>query len=417
MPVSDLGWQSIDKPNAFRVGPHVPNSTSPRLIGFRDNDVADILATSMWLLRTGNGGKYPDIRINNWHGHRDKNAPFGARNSDHHAGVADDKNGAKHPWEVAVGVSAYEAHMANPALKLEHECMASVEKRLTPPGALPVARWCGIPWRTDMGWTAYARGYRDCMHWVIGTTNRARISAAAKHVRSFFVPPRTVEDIKNIQKRIGVAADGDYQDKSIAAMRKEQKRLGVPATGLPGDVATRKAWAKEDATSKPSPAPAPPPRKPSEAVKNLQRKINAFYGKNVVAVDGFRGDETNGAINDISKAMGVKLTGLSVTNITKNLEAFMATLDELKTQMDRIEKQVKANKPPTAKAIATEAAKAVWGYVYEGHGPFNAFWWLRRGAVLNRTHKNFPADPGSPADVERKVAAKVLGKEIPPYTG
>lgn len=59
-------------------------------------------------------------------------------------------------------------------------------------------------------------------------------------------------------------------------------------------------------------------------------------------------------------------------------------------------------------------AKAVWQYSFAGHAPFNAWWFLRRGAVLNPEHKQFPADPGSPADFERLAAQQVLGCEIEP---
>lgn len=67
----------------------------------------------------------------------------------------------------------------------------------------------------------------------------------------------------------------------------------------------------------------------------------------------------------------------------------------------------------TAEAISN----AVWHTKHTNHGPFNAWWWLRRGLILNPEHKNFPADPGSPADVERKSQALILNEDIPPYTG
>src|SRR5690606_23530741 len=144
-----------------------PALGNPRHIGFRNHATANLLAAAMWLIHTGNGGKYPDYHVYHWHGIRPLSAGFGSDNSDHHAGVAMDLNWLEHPWEVRTGITAYNRHMV--VDDTQHKMFASVEDRLTVPGKLPVVRWCGRSWKTDMGWTAYAPGNRDCMHWVIGT--------------------------------------------------------------------------------------------------------------------------------------------------------------------------------------------------------------------------------------------------------
>jgi peptidoglycan hydrolase-like protein with peptidoglycan-binding domain len=258
MAVSDLGWQ-IDHPasaRASRVGPHVTSADNPRRITFRTRDIADLMAGAMWLIHTGNAGTLPDVPIVLWHGLRDPKAAFGSPNSDHKGGVASDHNWLDHPWEVATGVAAYDRHMNDPKHHDAHRVFEAVEARLTAPGHRPAVRWGGRPWATDAGWTAYRRGYRDCMHWVIGTTDPVRIRAAADHLRTWFAPPHSEAHVKTYQRRLGIADDGQWGPGSVAAMRTEQRRLGVPATGLPGDVATLAAWAREDADPRKSFDPA-----------------------------------------------------------------------------------------------------------------------------------------------------------------
>ena len=260
------GW-TVHRPQpagASRPGPHAANASNPRAISFRTTDIADLHAGMMWLVHTGNGGRLPDVPVRLWHGSRPLDAGFGSQNSDHKAQVASDINWDLHLWEQATGRYAYEKRdINNPILAGQHALFAAVEARLTVPGKRPVLRWCGRVWLNTRGW-GYPVGYRDCMHWVIeGPPDTARIAEAATRLRSWFVPPRTVDDVKAWQSRINsrakkiglstpLALDGSFGPKSVAGMRRLQKWLGVTATGLPGDVATWRAW---KAAQAPKPAP------------------------------------------------------------------------------------------------------------------------------------------------------------------
>lgn len=348
MTTSDLGWTIAHDParRTSRVGPHLVTGGNPRRIAFRDRDVADLLAATMWLLHVDAA---PVVL---WHGLRDPAATFGSPNSDHKAGVAMDVNWSAHPWERTVGTAAYDRHMSTRSLRAEHEAFAQVEARMTPPGARPVVRWCGRPWTTDAGWTAYPRGYRDCMHWVIGTTDRTRIRAAAAHLRTWFRPPATEGDVRTLQRLVRVTPDGLWGPASTGAMRTLQRALGVPPTGLPGDEATRTALAHD--------------------------------------------------------------LGLDPTATYPDLEDTMSKIDELLDEV-RATKALARQTRDEVRATPKRTARAVWARTLYG---FAAHWWLRRGSLGTRTdHPNYPADPGSPADVERQAAEKILGHPVPHYTG
>lgn len=255
---SDLGWTiTSDIPTAKRVAPHIIGNGNGREIWFRNNATADLLVATMWMIHTGCGGRRKDYPVVYFHGFRPRSADFGSPNSDHKAGVAFDVNWHEHPWERTIGTAKYDAHMSSSAYKTSHALFDAVEKFMTPPNSRPIVRWCGRPWKTPAGWTAYPRGYRDCMHWVIEAPDWKRINAARDWLHTWFVPPRTVEDIKAWQRRVGAKADGLWNAGSIKAMRAYQKKMGVRQTGLPGDKATWAAY--KNSLNKPAPKPAPKP--------------------------------------------------------------------------------------------------------------------------------------------------------------
>lgn len=173
------------------------------------------------------------------------------------------------------------------------------------------------------------------------------------------------------------------------------------------------------------------------------------YGKTVEEVQqivgmtdpgerGFYGPATEQAVRVYQEALielgalAKKADGLWDRQTDDAQEAVMEQLNNLAQQVQNLEAkidQILANQDPQAertfreqvlaqiKALPKNTATAVWQWTAPGHGIFNAWWWLRRGAVLNPEHKQFPADPGSPADIERKAAEKILGKSLPPYIG
>lgn len=241
---TNIGW-AVVKPQlsgAKRPGPHTPTPGNGREIGFRDSDVADLLAGAMWLTHTGNAGKLPDEDIYLWHGSRSLSASFGSDRSDHKAQAAMDQNWPDHPWEEEIGQAAYDKHMDDRKHAPAHKLYRAVQARLTPPGGgRPVVRWCGEAWTLPNG-AGYPVGFRDCMHWAIETQDNARIKAAVAHLHSFFVPPRAKNEIGELQDIIGASRDNQWGPKAKKAMRAFERELGVPRTGLPGSVAFWQAY-------------------------------------------------------------------------------------------------------------------------------------------------------------------------------
>lgn len=287
---SDLGWTiTSDAPTAKRVAPHIIGSGNGREIWFRNNATADLLVATMWLIHTGCGGRRKDYPVLYFHGFRPRAADFGSPNSDHKAGVAFDVNWHEHPWERSVGKAKYDAHMSSSAHKTSHALFDAVEKFMTPPNSRPIVRWCGRPWKTPAGWTAYSRGYRDCMHWVIEAPDWKRINAARDWLHTWFVPPRTVADIKAWQRRVGTADDGLWNAGSIKAMRAYQKKMGVRQTGLPGDKATWTAY--KNSLKKPEPEPEPKPKPKTYTVKpgDTLGEIASRYKTSVKALQFLNG--------------------------------------------------------------------------------------------------------------------------------
>lgn len=209
----------------------------------------------------------------------------------------------------------------------------------------------------------YARGWIDAMHLEVGmytldhgsylNVPRSKVRQVANKVRARHRPPRTFDEIKAYQRIVGVTPDGKHGPATTKAIRAYQKSRNVSQTGL---------W--------------------DEATKNAKEEdlmTDAQYN-NLVKL-----------VTDQSKRIA-------------NLEQDVKSL-------------LKASANSSQPAPPEVIADAVWQHKEESHGAFNAWWWLRRGLVLNLEHPAFPADPGSPADLERLVAAKILGEDHPPYTG
>lgn len=82
----------------------------------------------------------------------------------------------------------------------------------------------------------------------------------------------------------------------------------------------------------------------------------------------------------------------TMTNVARELQNLHRKVDAYGRSLDLVVNQTKKD------AIGN----AVWSYRLYG---FVAHWWLRLGMILDPNHKNFPADPGSPADKELRAEA------------
>lgn len=104
----------------------------------------------------------------------------------------------------------------------------------------------------------------------------------------------------------------------------------------------------------------------------------------------------------------------SMSKVLKELATLRRDTDRRFTDLDNT---VRAQNGRVLKAVeaAPEATVTAWlGRVIYG---FNLAWWIRRGLVPVRDHKQYPADPGSPADIELRVAEQTLGEKVEPYDG
>lgn len=157
-------------------------------------------------------------------------------------------------------------------------------------------------------------------------------------------------------------------------------------------------WLVVPAPTKPKPAPKPAEPKPDP--------LKGFAGEHLERVEslldvlGYAGADVWARVRAYQADHGLTADGLPGPQTSDHLEK---TMSEILKRLDRIEAKID-NTP-----------ERVWTHPLYG---FATHWWLRRGALGKRTdHANYPADPGSPADVERRVAEKILGEDVTPYTG
>lgn len=303
MSTSGLGWTSMTVSGVRRVGPHVPSTSNPREITFRNNATADLLAAAMWLLHTGNGRKADRVYVSQWHGLRPENAGFGSSNSEHPKGVAMDVNWSWHPWEKTVGTTAYDAHMTSSTYKRFHAMCAAIVKSLG--GSV---QWCGQEWFNHQG-LGYSRRYgnRDCMHWVVvGPPNWDKINADAARLRKWFQPPRTAGEIKKLQQILGLTPDGSWGHGSVDAMWKWEADHGLTPTGLPGTVAFWEAYSKEQ-------KPDSNEGFPESTIKIVQTALNKVMGGDPkvgslvpLALDGSLGPDTRKVVKRFQNLTGLK---------------------------------------------------------------------------------------------------------------
>lgn len=62
-------------------------------------------------------------------------------------------------------------------------------------------------------------------------------------------------------------------------------------------------------------------------------------------------------------------------------------------------------------------AEIVKGFMTHITHGFSVDWWLRQGLVLDKTHRQYPADPGSLADLAIRTAEAATGESVEVYDG
>ncbi len=167
-----------------------------------------------------------------------------------------------------------------------------------------------------------------------------------------------------------------------------------------------------------------------EPVGMTTEQVQAVVG---VTVDGDYGPKTRTAVARHQRHLDKAgfdpgpADGLWGSRTTRAHKEYNVTLQRIEQKLDNLQDdvdQLRTAEPAASRADVREVVKTeimrvprlVWSYVVAHHGPFNAWWFLRRGLVLDPEHRRFPADPGSPADIQMQVASKTLGAPPRPYT-
>lgn len=161
--------------------------------------------------------------------------------------------------------------------------------------------------------------------------------------------------------------------------------------------------------------------------------VKDFQREHGLTVDGIVGPKTSARLEtEVSKAIDELMAAIKQvdTKVDKlrgeRLNFDTKTRDQLDTLLDTTEEH--RRQLNTVGRVAAEArdqwaveeqrttlVKKILGYDLYG---FSLHWWLRRGFLGRKfDHKNYPFDPGSPADLEHRTAEAVTGETIPPYGG
>lgn len=140
------------------------------------------------------------------------------------------------------------------------------------------------------------------------------------------------------------------------------------------------------------------PAQPSEKVKALQAILNDL-GYNL-DVDGLRGPLTDAAADEVLEFTGWTGKKTDHDALMSHLEDLMAKLNDLFNKVNNLEKQnaelktMLEKQNAEQKTMFEELPGRFWSHSLYG---FTMHWWVRMGMILDPNHKNFPADPASPA--------------------
>lgn len=289
----------------------------------------------------------------------------------------------------------------------------------------------------------FSVGRRDGMHVELVPRTASQVATAARSINALgWIMPWRRGDIRAYQAFIGITADDFHGNGTTKALQDLQrsKRLGV--TGR-WDVPTRTATVQERLTALgydpgpvdgiPGPAFAAALRefqsdqglhadaiagqdtldrlrtatpKKSPLVESIQEHLN-FLGLDLV-VDGRWGAATLSGAQSYAQAYNYPGNVTDHRSLLNHLEN---TMQNVLTAISALTDEVRAlrDATPTAK----DNAYAVWGHPLYG---FRAHWHLRDGYITDPDHRNFPADPGSPAYHDLVERAKALGGRVTVYT-
>lgn len=132
-------------------------------------------------------------------------------------------------------------------------------------------------------------------------------------------------------------------------------------------------------------------------------------------MDGFWGPDSDIAARTYGADYGFTFSiPTPLPALITHLEETMTNIvDELRALNSKIDKGLAdlASKVD-AKPDRDQIGPLVWGHPLYG---FSAHWHLRRGAITNPDHENFPVDPGSPAYYELRERAERMGGNVSVY--
>ena len=160
-----------------------------------------------------------------------------------------------------------------------------------------------------------------------------------------------------------------------------------------------------------APEPQPDPR-----ARDAQERLDALgYDLGEHGVDGFWGPDSDIAARTYGADYGFTFSiPTPLPALITHLEETMTNIvDELRALNSKIDKGLAdlASKVG-AKPDRDQIGPLVWGHPLYG---FSAHWHLRRGAITNPDHENFPVDPGSPAYYELRERAERMGGNVSVY--
>ena len=284
---SQNGWVASADRNALGIRTFAVPGRPDVLVPLRADVAPLLLAFAAWW----DQNVEPLVVPGNWgYAYRDIRGASGLSN--HASGTAIDLNAPRHPLG-AVGTV--------PAAK-----RAAIEAKAASLGL----RWGG----------SYS-GRKDEMHAeVVVSHARAMQLVAALQATPPAAPPaagqRTLqqgssgEDVKVVQRAVGVSADGVFGPKTTSAVKSYQGARGLSADGIVGP----KTWA---AILAPPPAPAPTSRptlrrgSKGQAVKDLQARLNARYpAYSKLVADGDFGGKTDGVVREFQRRAGLAVDGV-----------------------------------------------------------------------------------------------------------
>lgn len=304
--------------------------------------------------------------------------------SNHGSGLATDTNGHLHPYEYT-SPKPYRDGFTS----AQRNALRSFRGAIRNLGGADLLR-IGLD---------FSPPRRDAMHLELwGTRAQLDRCAAAIRASGWIIPTRRGQ-IADYQRIVGADADDRHGPATTAAVKAFQRRLGVPRTGR-WDVPTRHAWEAEQ-------------RRPDPAVRRVQRLLSDLGWD--LDDDGRHGPITEAAIAAYATTYGYTGPRTSWAALTEHLEETIMTLDQIAKDLAA----VRAEQDRQAKTLAALPEKTVTALLGRRLRGFAVEWWLRAGSLgKDADHSQYPADPGSPADLLHRIAAKILAPvKVVPYDG